>query len=84
MSVFDCAILGCGSIFCNKHHYSLAIMKDGKSIYCKNYQSRQAAVSEMYKFIDNHDLGITKIWDDKHDKTYFCNDGYEFHINRDC
>ena len=39
-------------------------------------------MSEMYRLCDKYGMAIVKVYDDKHDKTYFTNTGTEFHINR--
>lgn len=82
MFMYDYAVLGSCYGACLKHHYTVAILKDG--LICKQYFSRKAATSYMYDYMSKHRLAMTKVWDDNHDKTYFCTNGYEFHINRDC
>ncbi len=48
----------------------------------KMFASRAQANEEMYRLIREHDLKVVKVYDDKHDKTYICSNGVEFHINR--
>lgn len=63
-----------------KHWYSLAAT--GIKFKDKEFISRQAAEEAMYKFIDKNHLKINKIYDDKHFKTYICENGIRFYINR--
>lgn len=62
------------------HRYSLAAtgirFNDGE------FGSRRAAEVAMYKFINKKGLHIEQVWDDHHFKTYLCNDGIRFYINR--
>jgi hypothetical protein len=36
----------------------------------------------MYKLCDKHGLQIEEVWNDNHDKTYICNKGVTFYIQR--
>ena len=62
------------------HWYTLAAT--GIKFKDKEFSSRQSAEDAMYKFIDKNHLKVNKIYDDKHYKTYICNDGIRFYINR--
>ena len=62
------------------HRYSLAAT--GIKFRDREFASRQEAESEMYKFIDKNGFKVEKIYDDKHFKTYRCNWGVTFYINR--
>jgi hypothetical protein len=46
------------------------------------FATRQAARSSMYKYIDKHHLHIVEKYDDNHFKTYVCDNGVKFYINR--
>lgn len=63
-----------------QHMYSLAAT--GLKLKSKYYVSRELAKQEMYKVMAKHHLVINKVYDDKHYKTYICNDGVRFYINR--
>ena len=63
------------------HIYSLCSY--GGSIKVnETYPTRHEAESAMYKLCNRNGLAIDKVYNDKHDKTYFTNKGTEFHINR--
>lgn len=64
-----------------EHNYSLAVIGLSKH-YDGIFGSRQAATEYMYKVCQKYGLRIEKIWDDKHDKTYICNNGVTFYIQR--
>lgn len=66
--------------FC-KHTYTLAA--EGLSIKDKVFATRQAANQEMYSIIGKYGLQLSKVWDDKHFKTYIFTDGTRIHINRE-
>ena len=36
----------------------------------------------MYQICNKYGMQIVKVYNDKHDKSYFTNTGAEFHINR--
>jgi len=63
-----------------KHWYSLAAT--GVKFRDKQFTSRQVAEEAMYKFINKNGLKVEKIYDDKHFKTYICENGIRFYINR--
>jgi len=62
------------------HWYTLAAT--GIKFKDKSFGSRQVAEDTMYKFINKNHLKVNEVWDDKHFKTYICNDGIRFYINR--
>ena len=64
----------------NTHLYTLA--STDKKLKEGLFFSRQAAKEVMYNYIDKHGLKIVDKYDDKHFKTYICNDGTYFYINR--
>lgn len=63
------------------HLYSLVLIGFHKN-YSKNFFSRESAMETMYDLMTKYHLKLKKIYDDKHDKTYICTNGAEFHINR--
>ena len=63
------------------HQYSLAVVNAPFKVD-RVYGSRQMAKDEMYRICDRYNLRIVKVYDDKHDKSYFTDEGAEFHINR--
>lgn len=65
----------------NGHVYSFASVGFKKN-YDKVFCSRQAANEYMYKICEKKGLRIKKVWDDKHDKTYICDNGITFYIQR--
>lgn len=65
----------------NKHTYVLAV--EGLNIRTKRFASRQAANEEMYKIVGKKGLQLTKVYDDKHFKTYIFDGGVRIHINRE-
>lgn len=65
----------------NQHCYSLAT-SDGIHDFHRDYATREQAQKAMYKLCSKYGVRIVKVYDDKHDKTYICNTGERFHINR--
>ena len=63
-----------------KYRYTLA--SEGLNGKSYDYPSRQLAEREMHRIMAKHGLHITEVWDDGHFKTYLCNNGVRFHINR--
>ena len=63
-----------------KHIYTLAAT--GIKFKSSEYTSRKNAEIEMYKFMNKNGLRILEVYDDKHYKTYVCQDGIKFYINR--
>ena len=68
--------------FLNSHTYTMSFERNGR-IKSKTFRSRSDANNAMYRLIGKHKLSIEKIYDDHHYKTYICNDGIKFYINRD-
>lgn len=64
----------------SKHRYSFAAT--GLKVRSREFSTRQAALDHLYKICAKHGLVIKKIYDDKHFKTYICNDGIRFYIHR--
>lgn len=64
----------------SEHTYSLAA--SGLRIKDSAYTSREAAKQSMYKLLAKHGLAIKEVYDDKHNKTYICNNNVRFYINR--
>ena len=64
----------------SNHRYSLAAT--GIHFRDREFGSRQIAEREMYEFINKKGLHIVEVWDDHHYKTYLCNNGIRFYINR--
>lgn len=63
------------------HRYELCLFQGPRNID-EVYSSRSAAESRMYQICDKYGLRITKVYPDKHFKTYICDNGATFHINR--
>lgn len=63
-----------------KHRYTLAAT--GIKFRGGEYFSRQIAEHDMHRFMGKHGLSIQEVYDDKHYKTYVCQDGIKFYINR--
>ena len=66
----------------NEGHYYTLVLLGAKKKVSKLFKSRYAANNVMYKLMGKLGLSIEKVYDDHHDKTYICNNGAEFHINR--
>lgn len=67
--------------FTHAHGYSLAVT-GLRSKYNKTFSTREAANAYMYKLCDKFGLKVEEIWNDNHDKTYLCNKGVTFYIQR--
>ena len=65
----------------NTHTYSLATTSLNKD-YVKRFLTRDEANKFMYKLINKNHLKLVEVWDDKHDKTYCCNNDVKFYIQR--
>ncbi len=65
----------------SKHTYTLAA--EGMKIKERHFASRQAANNEMYALIGRYGLQLSKVYDDKHFKTYIFTNGVRIHINRE-
>jgi len=66
--------------FDGKHRYTLAAI--GLKVKDGTFPSRKLAETEMHRLLGKYGLHIEEVWDDKHFKTYRCNNGVTFHINR--
>ncbi len=67
-------------MYYTEHVYTVASTdKHFKDTWCG---SRQTARALMYKYIDKKGLRVVKKYDDTHFKTYICDDGTRFFINR--
>ena len=64
----------------SEHRYSLAAT--GIKFKSAEYTSREVAKKDMYYYVSKLGLHIIKVYDDKHDKTYICDNGARFYINR--
>lgn len=56
-------------------------VKDEKS-FKKLYFTRENAEKEMYKLMKKYSVRSVKVYEDKHDKTYKCDNGATFYITR--
>lgn len=65
----------------SEHRYSLCVSGLGR-VKTYEFTSRHMANEKMYAICKKHGLKIVKIYDDKHDKAYFCDNGVRFNINR--
>ena len=48
----------------------------------KRFGSREAANQAMYQYMAKHHITLKEIYDDKHNKTYVCDNGIRFYIQR--
>lgn len=65
----------------NSHNYSVAVIGLTKK-HNKIFATRDAANKYMYKLCNKYGLKIEEVWNDNHDKTYLCNKGVTFYIQR--
>lgn len=63
-----------------EHRYTLA--STGLKIREQEFSSRPAAEKVMYSLMKKYRLHIENVYDDNHYKTYLCNNGIRFYINR--
>lgn len=63
-----------------EHQYTLAAT--GLKIGSFTFDSREKARRVMYEIMDKNNLHVVKKYDDRHFKTYICNNGVIFYINR--
>lgn len=66
--------------FLGEHRYSLAAT--GIKFKDQDFNSRLLAEKAMYKALKKNNLHINEVYDDKHFKTYLCNNGIRFYIGR--
>lgn len=64
----------------NSHRYSFAA--SGIKVREKEFLTREAANKQMYKVMKKYGLRILNTYDDKHDKTYICDNNIRFYIQR--
>lgn len=64
----------------SEHYYTLAAT--GLKIKQYVFSTRENAKDKMYEIMGKNDLHVVETWDDKHYKTYICNKGVRFYINR--
>lgn len=64
----------------NSHSYSLAVT--GLKMKNKVFSTREEANQMMYKIMAKYHLTLQKVFDDNHDKTYVCDNGVRFYIQR--
>ena len=62
--------------------YTVAVIGLDSRRYNRVFSTREAANEYMYKVCSKHNLTVEEVWDDKHDKTYHCNNGVTFYIQR--
>lgn len=64
----------------SSHNYSLAVT--GLKVKSKVFSTREEANQMMYKIMAKYHLTLQKVFDDNHDKTYVCDNGVRFYIQR--
>ena len=64
----------------SNHNYSLAVT--GLKVKSKVFSTREDANQMMYKIMAEYHLTLQKVFDDNHDKTYVCDNGVRFYIQR--
>jgi hypothetical protein len=62
--------------------HSYSFVATGLKTNERVFASRQAANDHMYELCDKLGLHICDVYDDKHDKTYICDNGVRFYIQR--
>lgn len=65
----------------NQHNYSFAVVGLGKQ-RAKVFPTRESANEHMRNMCAKYGLTIEEVWNDNHDKTYICNKGVTFYIQR--
>ena len=63
-----------------EHQYTLAAT--GLKMNSYTFDSREKARRVMYEIMDKNNLHVVNKYDDHHFKTYICNNGVRFYINR--
>lgn len=63
-----------------RNQYTFACV--GLNVKEKDFPSRHEANQYMFNLIGKHGLRVEKVYDDKHHKTYVCNNGIRFFIQR--
>ena len=69
-----------GSLF-NGRHYTFAC-SGIKGVKEREFASRHQANQYMYDLLAKYRLKVVKVYDDKHHKTYICNNDVRFYIQR--
>ena len=64
----------------NSHNYSLAVT--GLKVKSKVFSTREDANQMMYNIMAEYHLTLQKVFDDNHYKTYVCDNGVRFYIQR--
>ncbi len=64
----------------SSHNYILEVT--GLKMKSKVFSTREEANQMMYKIMAKYHLTIQKVFDDHHDKTYVCDNGVRFYIQR--
>lgn len=68
-------------LFQSKHDYSFEVI-GLKKVHGRIFRSREAANDYMHILCRKYGLQIVKVWEDNHDKTYICQNGVQFFIQR--
>jgi hypothetical protein len=63
-----------------KHFYTFAC--EGLKVKERDFTSRESANKYMYKLLSKYGLKVVKVYNDKHHKTYICNNDVKFYIQR--
>lgn len=63
-----------------KNYYTFAC--DGLKVKEQDFASRHQANKYMYDIMAKHNLRIVEVYNDKHHKTYVCNNNIKFFIQR--
>lgn len=58
------------------------VFDNKKKLLSKYFTTREEATEYMYDVCGKYGLKISKVYDDKHNKTYICSNGYKFFIQR--
>lgn len=64
----------------SRHQYTLAAT--GFKMRPYTFFSRREAREKMYSIIDKNHFHVIQKYDDKHSKTYICENDIRFYINR--
>lgn len=63
-----------------KNYYTFAC--EGLKVKEQDFATRQEANKYMYKLMSKHGLRIKEVYNDKHHKTYICDNDIKFYIQR--
>lgn len=64
------------------HSYSFCYMNGKRVVVNRVFSTRAEANRKMYDICNKRGFKIIKVYDDKHEKAYYTDNGAEFHINR--